>query len=78
VEKDLKRLREHLTALGDKSGQGAGANPIVKRILGAEDKLSLLRTKLKSLDASAKDKRKAAQATLDRLEHRPDPQRGPA
>jgi hypothetical protein len=78
VEEDLKRLREHLTALGDKSGQGAGANPIVKRILGAEDKLSLLRTKLKSLDASAKDKRKAAQATLDRLEHRPDPQRGPA
>ncbi|MFO0569211.1 MAG: hypothetical protein U0263_26365 [Polyangiaceae bacterium] len=67
VSEDLKRLREHLTALGDKGGQGANANPLVKRILDAEDKLTALRAKLKTLEVQVKDKRKAAETVLERL-----------
>lgn len=67
VNEDLKRLREHLAALGDKSGQGANANPLVKRILDAEDKLAALRAKQKSLEGAAKDKRKAAKTVLEKL-----------
>jgi hypothetical protein len=68
VNDDLKRLREHLTALGDKSGQGANANPLVKRILDAEDKLAALRQKHKAAEAAMKDKRKAAETALKKLE----------
>lgn len=67
VTEDLKRLREHLAALGDKSGQGANANPLVKRILDAEDKLSALRAKQKTVEVAAKDRRKAAEAALEKL-----------
>ncbi|MBK7582684.1 MAG: hypothetical protein IPI67_21115 [Myxococcales bacterium] len=67
VNEDLKRLREHLAALGDKSGQGQNANPLVKRILDAEDKLTALRAKLKTLELAIKDKRKAAQTVLEKL-----------
>jgi hypothetical protein len=67
LNKDLERLREHLSALGDKSGQGANANPIVKRILDAEDKLAVLRQKLKTLEAAVKDRRKAAETALEKL-----------
>jgi hypothetical protein len=74
VTKDLERLRQHLTALGDKSGQGANANPLVKRILDAEDKLTALRTKSKALEAAMADKRKAAQAVLEKLPKR-DPKK---
>ncbi|MCC6664691.1 MAG: hypothetical protein IT375_13145 [Polyangiaceae bacterium] len=70
VTKDLERLRQHLTALGDKSGQGANANPLVKRILDAEDKLTALRTKSKALEVAMADKRKAAQAVLEKLPKR--------
>ncbi|MBK8994673.1 MAG: hypothetical protein IPM35_02830 [Myxococcales bacterium] len=68
VTEDLKRLREHLAALGDKSGQGANANPLVKRILDAEDKLTALRAKLKTVELATKDKRKAAETVLKKLE----------
>jgi hypothetical protein len=67
VEGDLKRLREHLAALGDKGGQGASANPLVKRILDNEDKLLMLRQKLKTLEAAAKERRKAAETVLEKL-----------
>jgi hypothetical protein len=67
IDGDLKRLREHLAALGDKSGQGANANPLVKRILDNEDKLLALRAKLKSLEGVSKDKRKAAETVLEKL-----------
>ena len=67
VNEDLKRLREHLTALGDKGGQGANANPIVKRILEGEDKLVALRQKLKTLETAVKDRRKAAETVLEKL-----------
>lgn len=67
VNKDLERLRQHLAALGDKSGQGASANPLVKRILDAEDRLTALRAKSKALEAAVSDKRKAAQTVLEKL-----------
>lgn len=70
VTRDLERLRQHLTAVGDKSGQGANANPFVKRILDAEDKLTALRTKAKALEIAMADKRKAAQAVLEKLPKR--------
>jgi len=68
VNEDLKRLREHLAALGDKSGQGANANPLVKRILEAEDKLTALRAKLKAAEIATRDKRKVAEGVLQKLE----------
>jgi hypothetical protein len=43
VEVDLERMRQHLAALGDKSGSSAAANPIVSRLLHLEDALSAAR-----------------------------------
>jgi hypothetical protein len=40
--------------MGDKGGATAGANPIVTRILAAEDKLTDLRKQIKSLDTKYK------------------------
>jgi hypothetical protein len=71
VTADIERLRAHLTALGDKSGRGAAENPIVKRILGAEDRLTELRAKVKSLEAGAVEKRAAAKAALQKLGREP-------
>lgn len=71
VNEDLKRLREHLAALGDKSTQPAGANPLVKRILDAEDRLIALRQKLKTLEAEIKAKREATEKLLEKLKKDP-------
>ncbi len=60
TESDLERLRGHLKAMGDKGGAAAGANPIVTRILAAEDKLTDVRKKIKALDTRYKSE-------LDRL-----------
>jgi hypothetical protein len=51
IEQDLERLRGHLKALGDKSGSPAGANPLVTRILAAEDALTAVKKKIKELDS---------------------------
>jgi hypothetical protein len=68
VTADIERLRQHLTALGDKGGRGAAENPIVARILGAEDRLTALRAKVKSLGEDAVEKRTAAKAVLEKLD----------
>jgi len=67
VEKDLERLREHLKALGDEKGGGAAANPFVKRILDAEDRLAALRTRVETLEKERADHREAVRTTLRRL-----------
>ncbi len=67
VEDDLKRLREHLAALGDKSGSPAAQNPLVTRILKGEDKLSALRRKVKDLEAEHKARIEAARVALAKL-----------
>jgi hypothetical protein len=67
VEKDLERVRGHLSALGDKSGSPAGTNPLVARILELEDRLSAARSKIERLaEARAKDLL-AVGAELDKL-----------
>lgn len=72
VEQDLERLRKHLEALGEKTA-GAGANPIVTRILAAEDRLAALRKKIKDLELAEQDARKLAEGVLEKLEKPPEP-----
>lgn len=67
IEKDLARLREHLEALGDKSGSPAGANPLVVRILALEDELSAARRRLEQLEAQREARLAAVRGELERL-----------
>lgn len=67
IEKDLARLREHLEALGDKSGSPAGANPLVVRILALEDELSGARRRLEQLEAQREARLASVKGELDRL-----------
>jgi hypothetical protein len=67
VEEDLERLRKHLSALGDKSGSPAGGNPLVTRILSAEDALSAIRKKLKELVARESSELSAVSSELSPL-----------
>jgi hypothetical protein len=64
---DLDRIREHLTALGDKSGSPAGANPLVVRILNLEDKLSKARKRSEDLDAEHEKQLDAVTSELRKL-----------
>ena len=67
VEKDLERLREHLKALGGEKGTGIAANPFVKRILDAEDRLVALRTKAQELGKESEERIEALRRELMRL-----------
>ncbi|WP_437732473.1 hypothetical protein [Sorangium sp. So ce1335] len=67
IEKDLARLREHLEALGDKSGSPAGANPLVVRILALEDELSGARRRVEQLEAQREARLAAVKGELERL-----------
>jgi hypothetical protein len=60
-------MREHLAALGDKSGSPAGANPLVARILQLEDALSQLRRQLETLDQEQSQKLGAVADELEKL-----------
>lgn len=67
IEKDLGRLREHLEALGDKSGSPAGANPLVVRILALEDELSGAQRRVEQLEAQREARFAAVKGELERL-----------
>ncbi|WP_437575932.1 hypothetical protein [Sorangium sp. So ce887] len=67
IESDLARLREHLEALGDKSGSPAGANPLVVRILALEDELSGARRRVEQLAAQREARLAAVKGELERL-----------
>ncbi len=67
IEQDLERLRGHLKALGDKSGSPAGANPLVTRILAAEDALTAIKKKIKELDSRHSDQLDKVRAELEPL-----------
>ncbi|MCA9628153.1 MAG: hypothetical protein KC766_10830 [Myxococcales bacterium] len=67
IQGDLERMREHLKALGDKSGSPAGANPIVTRILELEDRLSKQRRQVETLEEALKDKRADVKKKLETL-----------
>ncbi|WP_437657853.1 hypothetical protein [Sorangium sp. So ce1182] len=65
--KDLGRLRDHLEALGDKSGSPAGANPLVVRILALEDELSGAQRRVEQLEAQREARFAAVKGELERL-----------
>ncbi len=67
LEKDLERLREHLKALGGEKGAGVAANPFVKRILDAEDRLEVLRTKQRTLTDRSEEEKRAVRRALEPL-----------
>jgi hypothetical protein len=67
VNEDLERIRQHLTALGDKSGGSAGANPLVARILELEDRLAKTRKRLEDLEAERQKQMDAVTAELKKL-----------
>ncbi|XXY54042.1 hypothetical protein WME91_23210 [Sorangium sp. So ce269] len=67
ITKDLGRLREHLEALGDKSGSPAGANPLVVRILALEDELSGAQRRVEQLEAQREARLAAVKGELERL-----------
>ncbi len=66
VEADLKRLREHLEALKGEAG-GVAANPFVRRILTAEDRLTVLRQTKASLEEEERLGWKALEEVLQGL-----------
>jgi hypothetical protein len=64
LDRDLERMRQHLQALGDKSGSPAGANPLVTRILELEDRLSKARRTVERLE---EDQEKVLSAVATKL-----------
>lgn len=71
IEKDLARLREHLKALGGaKESSGPDGNPLVRRILEAEDRLTALNKKLDTLEGDQERHRDAVKKVLERLPKR--------
>ena len=64
AEKDLERLRGHLSALG---GSGSEAGALVRRILLGEDKLTMLHEKLKALAGETAGHFEAVRTELGKL-----------
>lgn len=67
TEKELERLQEHLKALGKDSGAGPDGNPLVRRILESEDRLSTAQKRLEGLDADLERRRDLVRKVLERL-----------
>lgn len=64
ADADLARLRQHLTAIGDKSGAAA---PLVKKVLDAEARLDDAAKLARKLERDAADARERALVALSRL-----------
>jgi ribosomal protein S13 len=64
VEKELERLREDAKAVGDR---GAAAQPLVARIVAAEDRLSALRKRMEGLEKNVGARVEAVRKVLERL-----------
>jgi hypothetical protein len=64
VEKDLARLRDDAKAVGDR---GTLAQPLVTRIVAAEDKVGALRKRLDALEKEAHKRAEAVRQVLSRL-----------
>jgi len=67
AEKDLDRLREHLKALGSAAAGGTDGNPLLKRILETEDRLSATQKRVEILDADQEKRKDAVRKVLERL-----------
>lgn len=72
TEKELGRLREHLKAMGHETAAGAAQNPVLKRILDAEDRLSMLQKKLDTLESAQEQRHDAVRKVLERLPKKAD------
>jgi hypothetical protein len=67
LSEDLERMRQHLQALGDKSGSPAGANPLVTRILALEDRRASARQKAEQHEEARQRQVEAVTAELGKL-----------
>jgi hypothetical protein len=65
LQADINRLREHLRAAGGE--KGAGAAPLVGRVLAAEDRLTALRLRIEALDKDIVARRAPVRAALAKL-----------
>ena len=66
LEKDLARLREDAKAIGDR---GPLTQPLVTRIVAAEDRIGVVRKKVDELEKDMKKRVDAVRVALTRLGH---------
>lgn len=67
TDSEIARLREHLKAMGHETAAGAAQNPVLKRILDAEDRLTALQKKLEQLESAQEQRRDAVRKVLEKL-----------
>lgn len=72
AELEIARLREHLKAMGHETAAGAAQNPVLKRLLDAEDRLTLLQKKKESAGPDQDRRREALRKVLERLPKKPE------
>lgn len=72
TEKEIERLREHLKAMGHETSAGAVQNPVLKRILDAEDRLAALQKKQELLESDQDKRRDVVRKVLERLPKKQD------
>lgn len=72
TEKEIERLREHLKAMGHETAAGAVQNPVLKRILDAEDRLAALQKKQETLESDQDKRRDLVRKVLEKLPKKPD------
>ena len=66
LEKDLARLREDAKAIGDR---GPLAQPLVTRMVAAEDRMGVVRKRVDELEKDMKKRVDAVRVVLSRLGH---------
>jgi hypothetical protein len=72
TEKEIERLREHLKAMGHETAAGAVQNPVLKRILDAEDRLAALQKKQETLESEQEKRRDVVRKVLEKLPKKQD------
>ncbi len=72
TEKEIERLREHLKAMGHETAAGAVQNPVLKRILDAEDRLAALQKKQETLESDQDKRRDMVRKVLEKLPKKQD------
>ena len=72
TEKEIERLREHLKAMGHETAAGAVQNPVLKRILDAEDRLAALQKKQETLESDQDKRRDVVRKVLEKLPKKQD------
>ena len=67
TEKEVERLNEHLKAMVHDASAGAAQNPIVKRVLDTEDRLTAQQKKIEGLEADQDKRQDAVRKALEKL-----------